>query len=336
MAMEHPLWRTSTALGLGTLLWLGASACGGDDDGSGGSAGSGGGTGGDGGSGGSGGSVVAPHCAALVAGMNTAFLVDGTERAFILDLPTEVETAGPWPVVFNWHGLGDTAQNMSSLIAGLVNDPSFPFIGVTPEDAEHAIAGQSFDWDVFSVEAATNTEARLFDEIMICLDQRWGVAADHVHSVGFSLGGIATDMLGVTRGDQFASTASYSGAYFSNSANTATLGMLSSFVSWPAPTHGNSYAQMVMHGGTIDTFAMGPVTVHFDEYAVNDQAYLNGMGHAVVLCDHGGGHTAPAAGMMPVQVFEFFRGRPRGTASSPYAGGLPSDFSSSCTFYGGS
>ncbi|MBW2458148.1 MAG: hypothetical protein JRI68_26830 [Deltaproteobacteria bacterium] len=325
-------------VGLGTLLWLGAAACGGDDEG-GGTAGSGGSSSGTGGSssgsGGAGGSVVDPHCAALIVGTNAGFLVDGTERSFILTLPLDAESAGPFPVVFNWHGLGDSAQNMSNLFAPLVDTPDFPFIVVTPEDADHLILGQSMDWDVFTVDAATNTEARLFDEIMVCLDQRWGVDPDHVHSVGFSLGSILTDMLGVIRGEQLASIATYSGAYFSNSANTDTLGMLSSFVSWPAPTHGNAYSQVVMHGGTGDSRALGPVTIHFDAFAANDQVYLNGLGHDVVLCDHGGGHTAPAAGMMPAQMIQFFRDHPRGTVDSPYASGLPGDFSSSCAFHGG-
>ncbi len=326
-------------VGLATLLWLGAAGCGGDDEG-GGTAGAGGstssGTGGaSGGAGGSGGNVANPQCSTLIAGTNDGFVVDGAERSFILTLPADAETAGPFPVVFNWHGLGDSAQNMNGLIAPLVDTPDFPFIAVTPEDANHLIMGQSMDWDVFEVDGATNSEARLFDEILLCLDQRWGVDPDHVHSVGFSLGSILTDMLGVVRGDQLASIATYSGAYFSNTANTDTLGMLSSFVSWPAPSHGTTYPQVIIHGGDGDSIAMGPVTIPFNTYAANDLAYLKGMGHDVVFCEHGGGHTAPAAGMMPAQMIQFFRDHPRGTESSPYASGLPGDFSSSCAFEGG-
>lgn len=330
--------RTSLVLGLAVLIGSIAPGCGGDDDTGGGGTTAGGSTtathaGGGGQGGGSGG--LDPQCAALVDGLNEGFVVDGVERSLIIDWPAQVEEGGPWPVVFNWHGLGDTAQSMSLLIASLVDDAEFPFIGVTPEDTNFSILSVPMDWDTFSVDEATNLEARLFDEVLACLDARFGVDPEHIHSVGFSLGGIVTDMLGVVRGERLASIASYSGAYFSNPENTGALGMLGGFVDWPTPQHGNPYAQMVMHGGSQDTYSTGLVVLHFDQFAANDQVYLNAMGHDVVLCDHGGGHTAPAAGMMPAQVIQFFRDHPLGTTPSPYASGLPGGFSAACSFYPG-
>ena len=59
---------------------------------------------------------LSPACVALKDGVNTGFPVDGTLREFILDLPDGVDAGGPWPVIFNWHGFGDTAQNMSFLL----------------------------------------------------------------------------------------------------------------------------------------------------------------------------------------------------------------------------
>ena len=56
-------------------------------------------------------------CSVLHAGTITGFVVDGLERSFILTLPPGTEMRGMWPVAFNWHGLGDTASNMSRLIA---------------------------------------------------------------------------------------------------------------------------------------------------------------------------------------------------------------------------
>jgi len=38
------------------------------------------------------------------------------------------------------------------------------------------------------------------------------------------------------------------------------------------------------------------VTVHFDQLTIQDAAYLGAMGHPVLLCEHAGGHTAPAPG----------------------------------------
>ena len=273
-------------------------------------------------------------CSGFQAGHNLNLVVDGLARSFYLDLPTGVETGGPYPVVFNWHGLGDTAANMRQLLSGQVNSASYKFILVTPDDSGYQLAGNNVNWDVFQVDATTNREARLFDEVLACLKTKYSVDDNRVHSVGFSLGSILTDMLGDVRGDQLASTLTFSGAYFSNSANTATLGIASSFVSWPAPTTTNKYAQVLLYGGTTDQYDLGGVvTVHFDVLATNDQTYLNGLGHDVILCNHGGGHTAPATGFGPAQVVEFLKDHPKGTVTSPYASALPGDFPNYCAYH---
>lgn len=276
---------------------------------------------------------AALSCAAFQSGHNVNFMVDGLVRSFYLDLPTGVTSGGPYPVVFNWHGLGDTAANMRQLLSGQVNNAAYKLILVTPDDSAFQIYGQNINWDVFNV-TTTNREARLFDEILACLKTQYSVDEARVHSVGFSLGSIVTDMLGVVRGDSLASTLTYSGGYFSNSANTATLGVAGGMVSWPAPATANKYAQVLLHGGTNDTYSLaGYVTVHFDTFAANDQTYLNGLGHDVILCDHGQGHSAPAPGFGPAQVVEFLKDHPRGTVTSPYAGALPGDFPSYCAYH---
>jgi poly(3-hydroxybutyrate) depolymerase len=273
-------------------------------------------------------------CTAVAAGHNVNFMVDGTARSFYLDLPTGVESGGPYPVVFNWHGLGDTAANMRGLLSGQVNTASFKFILVTPDDSGFQVYGQNINWDVFQVDATTNREARMFDEILACLKTRYSVDDNRVHSVGFSLGSILTDMLGDIRGDVLASTLTYSGGYFSNSANTATLGIASGLVSWPAMTTSNKFAQVLLYGGTSDTYSLaGYVTVHFDTFATDDQTYLNGLGHDVILCNHDSGHAAPVTGFGPVQIVEFLKDHPKGTVTSPYASALPGDFPNFCTYH---
>jgi poly(3-hydroxybutyrate) depolymerase len=273
-------------------------------------------------------------CADVQQGHNVNFVVDGLARSFYLDLPTGVGGGGPYPVVFNWHGLGDTAANMRQLLSGQVNNAAYQLILVTPDDSGFQIMGNNVNWEVFGANATTNREARLFDEILACLKTRYSVDEDRVHSVGFSLGSIVSDMLGVIRGDQLASVLTFSGAYLSNSANAATLGLAGSMVSWPAPTTTNTYAQVILHGGTTDSYNLGGVvTVHFDVFAANDQTYLNGLGHDVILCNHGQGHTAPGPGFGPAQVVEFLKDHPRGTVTSPYASALPGDFPSYCSYH---
>jgi len=136
---------------------------------------------------------LSPACAALQPGLNEGFEVDGELRSFILDLPTDVESSGPWPVVFNWHGLGDTASNMRGLLSSQINRSDFAFIAVTPEDTDYVVQAMgmsvNLDWDVFQVgDGESNREVRLYDEIISCLDAKYGVDSQHIHTTGFSIG----------------------------------------------------------------------------------------------------------------------------------------------------
>jgi poly(3-hydroxybutyrate) depolymerase len=281
---------------------------------------------------------LSPACAALQPGLNEGFDVDGELRSFILDLPTDVESTGPWPVVFNWHGLGDTAQNMHGLLSSQINRPDFAFIAVTPEDTDHVVSAMgmsvNLDWDVFQVgDGESNREVRLFDEIMLCLDARFGVDTQRVHTTGFSIGAIVADMLGVVRGNQIASIATYSGAYFSNPDNVKALGLLSAVgIEWPSPTHTNPYPQMILFGGKDDVWSpTAGVDVRFQDFAANDRKALSKSGHVVVYCDHGLGHMAPPSDMQGNRLVDFFRDNPKGISNSPYvADGLPSNFASYC------
>ena len=277
--------------------------------------------------------MILTTCATMHAGWNENYMVDALYRSFYLDLPSDATTASNLPVIFLWHGLGDTAENMRLLLSGQVNTAGFHFILVTPEDGEYTVYGNDIDWDVLNADALTNREARLFDEVLTCLVTHYSLDLDRVHSVGFSMGGILTDMLGDIRGADLASLLTFSGGYLSDGANVATLGALASFISWPAPNHTNGYVQVLLSGGTTDAYALGGIaTAHFDTFATNDLTYLNDLGHDVIKCDHGEGHTAPVTGFGGTQVVEFLQDHPRGVVNSPYVlDGLPADFPSYCS-----
>jgi len=75
---------------------------------------------------------VSPGCDGLAEGLNAGFEVDGLSRSFVLNLPNDVDTGGPFAVVFSYHGLGDTMQNFVGLMASQVNHSALPFVLVTP------------------------------------------------------------------------------------------------------------------------------------------------------------------------------------------------------------
>ncbi len=276
--------------------------------------------------------VMASSCDDLHAGTVTNFMVDGTPRSFILTLPTGATAAGgSWPVVFNWHGLGDTATNFNGLMATQVNNATMPFILVTPESTHLGPTTMpvGLDWDQLNV-MLPNREARLFDAVVGCLNTRFGVDRDRVYTMGFSAGAIMSDLLGVLRGDQLAAVVSYSGGYFANPENPMTLGSLASFVSWPDLTTRNAYPQLMLHGGMTDTFSLVIATARFNVFAANDSTWLRARGHDVILCDHSGGHRVPTA-VMGRQVVEFFAAHRRGAAST-WGTGLPADYPAYCAF----
>ncbi len=272
-------------------------------------------------------------CDGLVDGMNTGFMVDGTARSFILLLPTDVETGGPWPVIFGWHGMGDTPANFSMLLSPYVDSATMPFIGVVPAGTANPILGglMTIDWDLMTV-TENQKDARLFDEVLACLEERWGVDEGHVHSVGFSLGSMMVDALATVRSDVLASVATYSGAYGNDQDNLDTVPALGALVNWPAYSATNKYTQLILHGGATDTYNLSIVALPFSTFAANDSAWLNASGHDTILCNHNGGHSVPSD-MYTDKIIEFFDDHPMGTTDSPYAtDGLPTDFASYCTF----
>ena len=270
------------------------------------------------------------HCDGLTEGWNEGFPVDELERGFILDLPEEVESGGPWPVVFAWHGLYQAADEMSDVLVDVVDNDRMPFIGVSPEDTNYDLLGWVVDWDVALV-TPDNREARLFDEVLFCLDHLYGVDRDRVHSVGVSMGGFVTDMLGTIRGEELASLVSFSGGYGSNTENLE--GTLELAVRWPDHDLDNKYVQLIAHGGRGDALDLDVFYIDFYLFALSDAVFLNERGHDVILCDHGLGHWVPEE-LVGTALVDFFADHPRGTAPSPYAEGFPDSFPDYCRHYG--
>ncbi len=252
----------------------------------------------------------------LTEGWNEGYIVNGVERSFYLDLPENVEEGGPWPVVFNWHGFGDTASNMRQMVQFLVDNPMMPFIGVTPEDSE-----MLYDWDLLDGVNPENREMLLFDALLEDIDSTWGVDWNHVHTMGFSFGGTVSNMLGVLRGDVIASQANWSSVYGSNPMNIIPYMMMW----WPELPPEYRYVELRVHGGILD-WMMLP----FGQYGTNDRKYLNANGHDVIGCKHSLPHNMGAVFMGPEHFIRFFADHPRGLFDSPYAEDMPSEYPSSC------
>ena len=257
---------------------------------------------------------IAAHCELLHAGEVTGFPVGPLTRSFELYLPVNVDSRRDWPVVFGWHGFGEAARAIASFLRAEVNGPNYEFIYVVPDDIGLELPFGA-DWDNLDLSDGS-LEAELFDAVLECLDARWGLDTDRVHSIGFSSGAITTNSLGILRGDRLASVASLSGGYWSNPANANPV------ASWPdTPSRSPRYAQLLTWGGVSDT-AFG---YSFALMAANDQIYLNARGHDVIACDHGGGHALPDE-PNGAAIARFFAAHPRGVEASPWTAGFPEGY----------
>ena len=95
------------------------------------------------------------NCNDFESGANINIMVDngtGTKisRSFILTLPKNISSKKDWPVIFSWHGVGDSAQNFVNLLNSYVDNTTMPFILVTPEDANYSVQKtppDGVDWD---------------------------------------------------------------------------------------------------------------------------------------------------------------------------------------------
>lgn len=290
-------------------------------------------------------------CPELSAGWNNDFEVKNEQkgsilRSFILTLPEGINQKRSWPLIFNWHGVGATADGFLPTLDFFVNNDIMPFILVTPEDTNLPMATvppQGVDWDNLVLNDG-NIEADLFDRVIECLDRQFGIDRTHIHTTGFSAGSIASDSLGVMRGDQIASILTYSGAYFSDAKNPEDIGKImgvsiAQFIHWPEMLVSNKYTQVLVHGASddfcntpsgCDRFTSTGLSISFNHMALNDAPYLSGLGHDVIICNHGQGHIM--AGISQLGMIGFFKDHPLGTEISPYRKGLPEEFGAICSF----
>jgi poly(3-hydroxybutyrate) depolymerase len=134
--------------------------------------------------------------------------VGGTMREYILALPANYDPAMAYRLVFAWHGLGGSAQQVASNWYGLKTQSMNSVIFVAGQGLMTSTSvGNGAGWankngqDVAFVKALY---AKLQGQL--CFDQ------NRVFSVGMSYGGIMSDTLGCQMGDVFRAIAPMSGA----------------------------------------------------------------------------------------------------------------------------
>lgn len=287
-------------------------------------------------------------CEDFAEGLNENLIVgegkNALERSFILRLPENIDSDEKLPVIFIYHGYGDSAGNFANLLGGYVNNKTMPFILVVPESRGDVfgfnnIPPAGLDWDMMNLKDGS-AEADMFDAVLECLEKRWKIDEKHIHVSGFSAGAITANSLGVQRPEKIASILSYSGAYFSDKNSREALGdiygmKVGDFFSWPdfAKEH-NKYPQVFVYGDKdADSWSIsGIFTIYFNQMGRLGAGYLSENGHDAILCNHGvKDHTI--AGIMEADLIKFFADHPFGTEVSPYKEEMPGNFAEICHFF---
>ncbi len=291
--------------------------------------GTGGAVGGAGGGGGGSGGQTAFSCSAgsISDGWNEGFMVGGEARRFHAALPSNPTV--PVSVVFNWHGYGDSAENMQKFFAPNPDaDPDFPIVVITPDDIglTPLAAPRGLDWDLFeSAPGDANVEAALFEEVVGCLDQDLDVNLGRIYQVGFSAGAVAANMMHSRYPQYVPAIVAFSGAWFNDQDEVDGVNLLGLPVTlkWNDLNSADGGAVLLSHGGPNDVFGSGGTEIiNFEKSAEFARPFLRGNGREVLDCAHTNGHQ-PHPQVTTALVLEFLKAHEVGQPSTLDTSGWP-------------
>jgi hypothetical protein len=238
-------------------------------------------------------------CPVIVDGDNEGFLSGGVERALRVAMPDDPVGAG---VAFSWHWLGGTGQQTLDWLPYDEQANADDVIVIAPDSA-----GSAYEW-LFTEEPEGNIDLILFDDVLTCLYEHYGVDLDRVYAYGMSAGGLMTSYLTIHRADQLAATAPLSGGsdQFSYETPAAQIPVL---LTW---------------GGPSDTY----YTYSFDDASRYFSQALQDDGHFVIECIHDEGHNIPAES--EDYLWPFLSAHTRDLQVEPFDEDLPDYFPEWC------
>lgn len=136
--------------------------------------------------------------------------VNGTSRAYILDVPDSVQAQRPVPLLFDFHGFGHSAGGVwqvSKFKELAVRDG---FITVYPDGLPvHLMGHDGAGWEIFSVDG--NRDLAFVTRLLEELERTYCIDGARIFSTGFSNGAFFSNLLGCAMADRFAAIAPVSG-----------------------------------------------------------------------------------------------------------------------------
>jgi dienelactone hydrolase len=233
-------------------------------------------------------------------------IASGTVRVLGQDVQLFVGAKRPGirgPMMFYWHGTGSTAAEASFGLADAM-DEILAEGGVVASFTTTTGSGRNTGNGVWFTG-----DFAMADILLACAIAQQDVDPRRVYTAGCSAGGLQAGAMAYDRSGYLAGAMPNSG------------GIIRAFTPQD-PAH--TPAVIAAHGGPRDT-----VVVTFAETSERLTRDIADRGGFAVRCDHGGGHCGAPTSLKNAQ-WTFLEAHPFGTAPSPFAGGLPADFPSTC------
>ena len=214
---------------------------------------------------------------------------------------------GTGSLLFYYYGTGKTfdVNNLPRAIKDdIVADGGIIF---APSSAKNT-GGDCSGTGTFGVD-----DFEVSDQVVACAVKNYGIDPKRIYATGCSAGGLHAGCMGIRRSNYLAAVAPNSGGI------TTGYGKLQN------PLHAPSV--ITMNGGASDN-----VIVNFGDTSEAYGNYILKYGGFAVNCIHSSTHCGAPAGLY-TSAWQFLKDHPFGTKPSPYEGGLPSGFDSTCKVF---
>ena len=140
----------------------------------------------------------------MPAGMKT-IMVNGTERQYEVQVPSDYDADTPYPVVFGFHGRNRDGQFQLSSYGNLQSTMGDRAILVYPNglhiEDQTATGEKVTNNDGESWQTSGTEDLAFFDAMLTDLSEGLCVHEERVFATGFSMGGYFSARLGCERGD---------------------------------------------------------------------------------------------------------------------------------------
>jgi poly(3-hydroxybutyrate) depolymerase len=237
-----------------------------------------------------------PGCGMDPSSVSSPIEVDGTDRTFILRLPSNYDPNTPTPLVFAWHGLGGSAAG-AQLYFGIDAQIGDAAIIAYPDALPLESMGGSTGWEL----EESGRDVAFFDAMVDTLTEGLCIDSERIFSTGHSFGGYMSNTLGCFRSDVLRAIAPVAGGGPFGSCNGSVAAWL---------THGeaDSVVPLSQGEGSRDHWlsANGCQSTTEPTAPAGCEAYEGCGEDTVIWCPHPGGHEWPS--FAPEAIWGFFAG----------------------------